>query len=76
MPGDGPAAAPLDPKPANFADASFWETRTDADLIQVIREGGASVGRSAMMAPWGALFDEDQAQQLVDYIRSNFGPGD
>lgn len=73
--GDGAGAAALDPKPADFSDPTFWETRTDADLIQVIRDGGASVGKSALMPPWGALYDEEQAQQLVDYIRDNFGPG-
>ncbi len=73
--GDGAGAAALDPKPADFTLAEFWETRTDADLVKVIREGGASVGKSAQMAPWGALYDEEQAQQIVDYIRNTFVQG-
>ena len=73
--GDGPGAVALDPKPAAFSDVEFWETRTDADLITVIRQGGAAVGRSVLMPPWGTLYDDEQAQQIVDYLRDNFGPG-
>ena len=73
--GDGPGSAILDPKPANFADAAFWAERDDALMVQVIREGGASIGKSIQMAPWGALYDDEQAQQIVDYMRGVFVPG-
>ena len=73
--GDGPGSAILDPKPATFADPAFWAERDDALMVQVIREGGASIGKSIQMAPWGALYDEEQAQLIVDYMRDAFGPG-
>jgi mono/diheme cytochrome c family protein len=64
--GDGVAAAALDPKPANFSDAAFWDaTRTDDHLKKVIREGGTSVGKSPMMAPWGAVLDTDAKLDAV-----------
>lgn len=72
--GDGPAAAALDPKPANFAAAAFWETRDEAHVAKVVREGGASVGRSPTMPAFGAQFDEEGAAALAAYIREAFGP--
>ncbi len=68
--GDGPGAAALNPKPANFGDAAFWASRTDDHLVKVIREGGASVGKSALMPAWGGLYNEAQARALVAYIKT------
>ena len=68
--GDGPGAAALNPKPANFGEAAFWEGKTDDALVKVIREGGAAVGKSALMPAWGGLYNEAQAQALVDYIKT------
>jgi mono/diheme cytochrome c family protein len=68
--GDGPGAAALNPKPANFSEAAFWASRTDDQLVKVIREGGASVGKSALMPAWGGLYNEAQAKALVAYIKT------
>jgi caa(3)-type oxidase subunit IV len=68
--GDGPGAATLDPKPANFTDPAFWRGKADAELVKAIREGGASVGRSAAMPAWGSLYSEAQAQALVAYLKT------
>jgi len=68
--GDGPGSAALNPKPANFGDPAFWEGKTDAELIKAIREGGASVGKSALMPAWGALYDEAKATALLNYIKT------
>ena len=71
--GDGPGAAALDPKPANFGDSAFWADRSDEELIKAIREGGASVGRSPLMPAWGALFDQAKAEALLNHIKSFAG---
>jgi caa(3)-type oxidase subunit IV len=68
--GDGPGSAALDPKPANFSDPSFWQGKSDEELIKAIRDGGASVGKSPLMPAWGALYDQDKAAQLLAYIKS------
>jgi caa(3)-type oxidase subunit IV len=68
--GDGPGAAALNPKPANFGSAAFWEGKTDEELVKAIREGGAAVGRSALMPAWGGLYNEAQAKALVAYIKT------
>lgn len=68
--GDGPGAAALNPKPANFSEASFWEGKTDEELIKAIREGGASVGKSPLMPAWGGLYDQAKAEALLAYIKT------
>ncbi|MFZ5476200.1 MAG: c-type cytochrome [Myxococcota bacterium] len=67
--GDGPAAAGLPVKPANFADPGFWSTRDDAVVKKAIKEGGAAVGKSPMMAPNPSLTDA-QLNELVAYMKT------
>jgi caa(3)-type oxidase subunit IV len=66
--GNGPAGAALTPPPANFTDPAFWEGRDRDRVITVIRDGAAAVGGSALMAPWGALYTEEQLEQVADYV--------
>ncbi|HEY8430441.1 MAG TPA: c-type cytochrome [Sandaracinaceae bacterium] len=66
--GDGPAAATLDPRPANFTDAAFWATRDRAHIVRVITEGGAAVGRSPLMPGFGARYDRAQIEALADHV--------
>lgn len=57
--GDGAAAAGLNPKPRNFTDKAWQASVDDARIAKVIKEGGASVGLSPTMAPWGAMLTTD-----------------
>ena len=67
--GNGPAGAALNPHPRNFTDAA-WQAKTDDTRIAgVIKNGGASVGLSPMMAPWGAILSDDDIKGLVAKIR-------
>lgn len=68
--GDGLAAASLNPRPADFSDPAFWRSRTDEQLLRVIREGGAAVGRSPSMPAWGGMFDTTQTRELLEFIRA------
>lgn len=76
--GDGVAGAALNPKPASFADAGFWtgkssagHERTDEHLATVIKGGGAAIGLSPLMAPWGAVIDTDEKlNAIVAYVKS------
>ena len=68
--GDGVAAAGLNPKPAAFGDPEFWKTRDEAHIKKVIKEGGASVGKSPMMAPFGAQFNDEQIAALAAHVMS------
>lgn len=68
--GDGAAAAGLDPKPANLNDAAFWETRDEAHVTKVVTEGGAAVGKSPLMAAWGAVLSAEQLKDVVAFVVS------
>lgn len=49
--GDGPASAPLNPKPRNFGDKSWQASVTDAHIENIIQNGGMAVGKSPLMPP-------------------------
>ena len=70
--GDGPAAAAMDPHPANFTDAGFWNstevTRDHEHIVTTIRDGGAATGRSPLMAAFGAQFDEEQLEAMANFV--------
>lgn len=68
--GNGPGGAALTPKPRNFTDAAWQGQATDDRIAQVIKNGGASVGLSPMMAPWGSVMSDDEIKQMVAKVRS------
>ncbi len=47
--GDGAAAAALNPRPRNFHDGAWQASVTDEHIENIIRVGGAAVGKSAAM---------------------------
>lgn len=71
--GDGPAAAGLNPKPADHTDAAYMGGLSDEHLYRVIQKGGAAVGKSPLMAPWGGALNDAQIRDLVAYLRQLSG---
>jgi cytochrome c oxidase cbb3-type subunit 3 len=67
--GDGPSAAGLHPTPPDFTNCAAMAARSDATLSTAIRDGGQSVGRSAVMPPWTGALNDRQIGDLVVYIR-------
>lgn len=67
--GDGFNAFNLDPKPRDISDAAF-QKKTDAELSDAIQRGGAGVGLSALMPPWGRTLSRAEIEQVVLYLRS------
>ena len=74
--GNGAVAGEFVLKPRPFAQAAFkfdtdadWESGSDADLTNVIKNGTAVYGGSTLMPPWSGLADSD-IENLVAYIRS------
>lgn len=65
-----PGAAALNPKPRDFTDAKWQASVDDAHIAKVIKDGGASVGLSPTMAPWGSVLSEDDVTALVEKVRS------
>lgn len=69
--GDGAAAANLDPKPRDYTDKAWQASVTDEDLAKIILEGGAAVGKSALMPPNPQFKDKPEViAELVKIVRS------
>jgi mono/diheme cytochrome c family protein len=68
--GDGPAGQGLDPRPARHGDGAYMNALSNEHLFKVIKEGGAAVGKSPMMAPWGGALSDDQIRDVVAFVRS------
>jgi cytochrome c553 len=68
--GNGPAAAALNPKPRNFTNGMYMNARTDAQLINVIKNGGQSEKFSPMMIGFGGGLNDHEIKDVVAYIRS------
>lgn len=68
--GDGPTAAVLTPKPRNHTDGQYMNTLKDEYLFQIIKDGGAKVGKSQLMPAWAAQIKDDEIRNVVAYIRT------
>lgn len=63
--GDGRAAKMYTPRPANLTISPF----NDAYKEMIVRGGGASVGRSSFMPPWGDELTDEQIKDLIAFLR-------
>lgn len=69
--GDGVAAAALNPKPRAYSDKEWQASVTDEHIAKVIVEGGAAVGKSALMPPNPDLASKKEVvDALVAMIRA------
>ncbi len=69
--GQGPVGKTLNPPPRDFTKDDFKYGGTDQDLFDVITNGAAAKGGSALMAPWGAVIpDKNDRWSIVKYIRT------
>lgn len=69
--GDGPAAAALTPKPADFTDPKRAGEATDEFIYKMVKEGGAANGKSPLMVAWGPVLNDDQkVRDVAAYVRS------
>ncbi|MFQ5515033.1 MAG: c-type cytochrome [Myxococcota bacterium] len=67
--GEGPVGRALQPKPADHTDSAYMGQLSDEHLFKVIQQGGAAVGKSPMMAPWGEVIPEPGIRDLIAYLR-------
>jgi cytochrome c553 len=66
--GDGLAAASLTPKPTNFADAANAERLTDEWVYKIIKDGGATHGKSELMVSWTGTLTDDDMRNVGAYV--------
>ncbi|HEB79460.1 MAG TPA: cytochrome c [Rhodospirillales bacterium] len=68
--GDGPNVSQDFPvTPRNFNKGDVMGKLSDADLVNVIKEGGPSVSKSPMMPPWGKTLTDAEIAGLVKKLR-------
>ena len=68
--GDGPASGALEPKPRNLADSSYTSKLTDEYLTEIMKNGGAAVGKSPLMVGFGPAASEENIKALIAFIRA------
>ena len=68
--GDGFNAFNLDPHPRDLSDSAFQKSKKDTDFADAIRRGGAGVGLSPLMPPWGHTLSQRQIAEVVAYLRT------
>jgi cytochrome c oxidase cbb3-type subunit 3 len=68
--GDGAAAAALNPKPSNLSDKTAMAKLKDTDAFNVIKQGGAAIGKSPLMPPFAGALKDNEIHDLVAFVRS------
>lgn len=68
--GDGFNAFNLDPRPRDLSDPAFQKKKSDAELLDAIRRGGAGVGLTSLMPPWGHTLSPQEIDQVLLYVRA------
>ncbi|HXG04006.1 MAG TPA: c-type cytochrome [Candidatus Binatia bacterium] len=68
--GDGPSAAGFATRPANLADGRIMNPLPEEFLVNVILNGGPAEGLAPTMPPFRGNLNEDQARQVVAYLRT------
>ena len=72
--GDGPAAADLDPKPANLADSNMIGMHGDDYLFWRVNEGGAQAPFNSAMPAWKSTLSEEEIWQVISYVHTLASP--
>lgn len=68
--GDGPNVTkdfPVDPR--NFTKADEMNKLSDADIRNVILDGGPVADKSPMMPPWSKTLAKDEVDALIAHLR-------
>ena len=68
--GDGPNVTDDFPvSPRNFTSAEEMNKLTNADIKNVILDGGPSMSKSPMMPPWSKTLSEEEVDALILHLR-------
>lgn len=68
--GDGPNITEGFPvEPRNFTKTDEMNKLSDADIRNVIQDGGPSASKSPMMPPWGKSLAKDDVDALIKHLR-------
>ena len=60
----------MDETPRDQSDPVYMKSLPDEYLYLAICKGGAAVGRSYVMSPWGDFFSDQEIRDLIAWIRT------
>jgi mono/diheme cytochrome c family protein len=60
----------MDETPKDQSDPEYMQTLTDGFLYIAICRGGAGIGKSLIMSPWGDFFTDQEIKDLIAWIRT------
>ena len=68
--GDGPnVTEDFGTDPRDFTNTEEMSKLSDADIRNVILDGGPSISKSELMPPWGKTLTEEEVDALVQHLR-------
>lgn len=68
--GDGPNITPeFATTPRDYTNQAEMEKLTDAEIRNVILDGGTSVGKSSLMPAWSKTLSDSQVEDMVAVLR-------
>ncbi len=67
--GKGVNTVGLSVQPRDHSDKVSMSSIPLDEMTKAIKEGGASVNKSALMPPWGSVLTDEQIADLVTYLR-------
>ncbi len=68
--GDGAMGAALNPKPRDFSNKTVNKSLKDDYMVKIIKEGGAAVGKSAIMPKMGGTLKDGDVANVIAFIRT------
>lgn len=67
--GDGINAKDLPVTPRNHTNPEDMKKLTDADIENVIKDGGAATSKSTTMPPFRSTLNADEVKEMVKHLR-------
>jgi mono/diheme cytochrome c family protein len=68
--GDAPAAAALNPKPKDLTNKAYMAGLKDEYIFDLVKKGGAAVGKSPLIPPFGAQMKDQDIRDVIAFLRS------
>ncbi len=60
----------MDETPKDQSDPNYMQQLPDAYLYLAICKGGAGIGKSYVMSPWGDFFTDQEIRDLIAWVRT------
>lgn len=68
--GDGPnVTEDFATDPRDFSNVEEMQKLSDADIKNVVLDGGAALSKSELMPPWSKTLSEEEVDMLVKHLR-------